>query len=90
MYKFIRFQDLETSIDSDKSKISPFYRFMPTGDMLLLGNVLLNYVHHLTRIVRDMAFIEAPVDVESVTVGVTKMTRAQIANREYLYLISQV
>ena len=56
---------------------------MPTGDMLLLGNVLMNYAHHLTRIVRDMAFIEAPANVASVAVGLTQMTRSQIGRREY-------
>ena len=82
MIKIIGVQNLEAGIDSQKSKLRPFYRFMPKGDMLLLGNVLMNYAHHLTLLVREQLFQTAPRDTELV-VGLTKMNKEQCETRKY-------
>ena len=44
---------------------------MPTGDFLLLGNVLQNYAHHMTRMLRDLVFIEPPVIPSNLSIGPT-------------------
>ena len=59
---------------------------MPKGDALLLGQTLLNYIHRLTRLVRDILFIdgvEHPDADQVVIIGPTKLTNRQIDQRKY-------
>ena len=58
---------------------------MPIGNSLELGHVLLNYVHKLTRILRDLLFIEMPKNNPlniDVIIGPTHLTPRQIEDRK--------
>ena len=60
---------------------------MPQGGALLLGQTLLNYVHRLTRLVRNLLYIdgvEHPDDDQIVIIGPTRLTNRQIDQRKYL------
>ena len=83
----ISFQRLDT-LDSDKSEIRAFYVFMPICDSLHLGHVLLNYLHKMTRMVRDLLFIEMPNNNPNnvqVLIGPSKLTPKQIEERKFTF-----
>ena len=57
----IGFEHREATEDTE-AVISPFvqyFLFMPRGSALLLGRVLLMYWHKMTRMVRDLLYIQA-------------------------------
>ena len=73
------------TLDSDESEIRTFYVFMPKGDSLALGHVLLNYVHKMTRMIRNLLFIEMPKDNPlnlTIMVDAVTLTPRQIESRE--------
>ena len=58
---------------------------MPHGDSLYLGHVLLNYVHKMTRMVRDLLFIKMPLDNPmkiNLIIETTHLTPRQIERRK--------
>ena len=62
---------------------------MPRGDTLLLGNVLLNYWHHMTRLVRDLLYLDMDLwsriskTPSTLSVGPCLLSKAQINQRKY-------
>ena len=88
----IIFQHLGT-LDSDESEIRAFYTFMPSCDSLNLGHVLLNYMHKMTRLVRNLLFIDMPLNNPQnidIIIGPTHLTPRQIEERKLynsLYII---
>ena len=55
---------------------------MPRGDMLLLGNVLMNYAHHLTLLVREQLFQSAPGDTELI-IELSTLDKTQCETRKW-------
>ena len=54
---------------------------MAVGDTLLLGSVLLNYAHRMTRIIRDLLFIQAT-STSTLIIGPMKLGKEQINDRK--------
>ena len=64
---------------------------MPIGNSLELGHVLLNYVHKMTRMLRDLLFIEMPLNNPfniDIIIGPTHLTPRQIDDRELILDVS--
>ena len=61
---------------------------MRSGDFLILGHVLWNYMHDLTRLIRDLLFIEPPGHLINHSIGPTVLTKEQLDDRKY-YLFNK-
>ena len=69
-------------MDSKESKILEFYTYMPRGDILRLGQVLLNYLHVVVRQIRDLMYISAG-GMSFLALGPTMLTERQINARKF-------
>ena len=56
---------------------------MPRGNFLLLGRVLLMYWHMLTRLVRDLLYIQASDIERPLVIGPSTLTEDQLESRKY-------
>ena len=83
----IGFEHREATETTD-AVISPFvqyYLFMPRGTALLLGRVLLMYWHKMTRMVRDLLYIQATDIQEVVYIEGKALNEDQLEIRKYLF-----
>ena len=85
----MQIQDLETGFESDQSVFFPFFLFMPLGTPLLLGRVLLNYLHRLTRLLRDLIFLNSTDFPFNITIGPSTLTPAQVESRKYFRILDR-
>ena len=55
---------------------------MPRGNFLMLGRVLLMYWHKMTRLIRDMVFLQASDITEPLILGPSTLTPTQLDARK--------
>ena len=74
---------MEIGFEATNNPFRFFYLFMPRGTMLLLGRVLLMYWHSMTRLVRDLLYIQATDFRHPLVIGPTTLTTDQLEAREF-------
>lgn len=74
---------MELGFESQNNPFQRHFRFMPRGNFLLLGRVLLMYWHQLTRLVRDMLYLQATDIARPLIIGPTTLTIDQLEARKY-------
>lgn len=81
----IGFEHREATEDTP-AVVSPFVQyfiFMPHGNALLLGRVILMYWHKMTRMVRDLLYIQATDVQEVVYIQGKALTQDQLEMRKF-------
>ena len=60
---------------------------MPSGNALLLGRVLLMYWHKMTRIIRDLLYLDVgPLIDQALVIESITLTQEELSARKYLFL----